>query len=174
MRPCIACGEPSPQSRCPAHRTKDARRRTGQGEAAYDPVWRALSRRARRDSPYCVDCGAVNDLTSDHLIPKSIAPELVHAIENIAVRCRPCNSRRSTKFATADAHAVLDRLRASHQRHPTRAARDRIAAAERALTLGTNPQPGYIMPRREANFGLHTAGAVRGEAAKVDAGAANQ
>lgn len=160
MRPCIECGTPSPQSRCRTHRTKDTRRRKGKGESAYDPVWRALSRRARRDSPWCVECGAVDDLTSDHLIPKSIAPELVHAIENIAVRCRPCNSRRSTKFATADAQAVLNRLHTTYQRHPTRAARDRIAAAERALTPGGNPQSSHLMPRGEANFGLHTAGAV--------------
>ena len=67
-RPCIDCGEPSPQSRCQQHRAKDTRRRKGKGEAAYDPVWRKLSTQARRASPWRESCGSVENLTRDHTI----------------------------------------------------------------------------------------------------------
>lgn len=153
FRPCLVCGQPSPQSRCPAHRTKDTRRRTGPGEASHDQIWRKLSTQARRASPFCVDCGAVEGLTTDHLLPKVDYPELVHAIENVAVRCRSCNSRRGTKFAEADAQAVLDRLTASHTRRPTKQGAERIAAAQRALrTRGEAPDPAHHMPPGEAKF----------------------
>lgn len=169
LRPCVVCGEPGPRSRCPKHRTKDRRVRKVKGNAAHDPAWRRLSARARRDQPWCQDCGSSSDLTADHIIPKSIAPELVHAPENFAVRCRSCNSRKADKFAVADALAVLDRLIASFNRHPTRAGRQRIAAAECSLTRGDAPSPPPSRPSGKANFELHTGAVSRGGGGVVPA-----
>lgn len=165
MRPCLVCGRVTEGSRCPDHqprtpRSKDTRRRKGKGQAAYDPIWRKLSTQARRASPFCIDCGAVDDLTCDHIIPKSIAPELVHAIENVAVRCRTCNTRKGSEFAAADAREVLARLIA-HHRHPSTVGRRRIAAAEAALTRGDAPGPGGHPDRGEAKSQLLTEDGVR-------------
>lgn len=132
LRPCIQCGEPTDGPRCPEH-TTDTRIRKEKGQAAYDPVWRKLSLKARKMQPWCQDCNGTDDLTCDHIIPKTVAPELVHTIENLAVRCRSCNSRRgATTFTAAEAHAVLKRLTASQKRRPTKTGRLRVNAAQRA------------------------------------------
>ena len=162
LRPCIECGTPSPATRCPEHtrRPKDTRRRRGKGQAAADPVWRALSRRARKAQPWCSDCGATEDLTCDHRIPKSIAPDLVHCLENVAVLCRPCNSRRGTKFAEQDARQVLDRLQASYALRPTSRTRRHIEAARAALdqpTRGNAPVKGVYIPAGKARRAMNPA-----------------
>lgn len=133
LTPCLDCGEPCTGPRCDEHRLIDTRVRRGPGQAAYDPVWRALSKRARRAQPWCDDCGTARDLTTDHVIPKTVAPELVHAPENLAVRCRPCNaSRGATGWTAAEAQQVLARLQATARRRPSRLIRERIAAAQHA------------------------------------------
>ncbi|MBN7452622.1 HNH endonuclease [Mycobacteroides abscessus] len=140
-KPCIKCGEPAPGTYCSGCRPADTRIRNRRGQAAYDPHWRKLSQRARKLQPWCLDCGAVDDLTADHIIPKSVAPELVHVAANVAVRCRPCNSRRgATTFTQADAQAVLERLEDDYRRRPTKSGRDRLNVAQRAaLTRGDTP-----------------------------------
>ncbi|WP_304117261.1 HNH endonuclease [Mycolicibacterium bacteremicum] len=156
LRPCIDCGEPSAGTRCDEHQPTDTRLRRALGQAAYDPVWRALSQRARKAQPWCDDCGTDRDLTTDHVIPKTIAPELVHAPENLAVRCRPCNaSRGATGWTIAEAHAVLARLTATYRRRPTRLLRERINAAQRAIqTRGTGVNRPTATPaaRRRAGY----------------------
>lgn len=45
-----------------------------------------------RDGFACLECGAVEDLSLDHIVPHSHGgPETV---ENLRVLCRPCNSRK--------------------------------------------------------------------------------
>lgn len=141
LRPCLTCGTPSDGPRCTNCRPTDTRIRKDKGQAAYDPVWRKLSIKARTMQPWCQDCGATADLTADHVLPKSEFPELVHAIENIAIRCRSCNSRRgATAFTTTEAHEVLTRLQATYKRRPTKSGRLRVQAAQRAaLTWGDAP-----------------------------------
>lgn len=147
LRPCLVCGEPSAGPRCAEHTVTDTRVRKAKGQAAHDPVWRKLSTKARKQQPWCQDCGAREDLTADHVIPKSLAPELVHAIENLIVRCRSCNSRRgATGFTGAEAAEVIARLQSTYRRRPTRAGRERIAAAENALTRGDAPAGGPPTP----------------------------
>jgi hypothetical protein len=41
---------------------------------------------------HCMDCGTTDDLTGDHIIPVVLGG--VATADNIAVRCRPCNSRK--------------------------------------------------------------------------------
>ncbi|CCC43391.1 putative uncharacterised protein [Mycobacterium canettii CIPT 140010059] len=161
LKPCLVCGQPAANSRCDEHRVKDtraARRRPGQ--AAHDPRWRAISTHARRAQPWCDDCGSSSDLTCDHILPKTIAPELVHCRENIAIRCRSCNSRRGTTgYNEDDLHRVLAALTATYRRHPTRTGRERIAAAERALlTWGDAPSKGDFSRGGKAQGALHTGG----------------
>ncbi|EHB54778.1 HNH endonuclease [Mycolicibacterium rhodesiae JS60] len=161
LKPCVVCGTPATGSRCHDHRLKNNRTaRRSHGQAAHDPRWRALSAEARRQQPWCDDCDSSSDLTADHIIPKSVAPELVHAIENVAVRCRSCNSLRgNTGFTAADVRRVLAALTATYRRRPTRAGRERIAAAERALlTRGEAPSEPLTSRDAKAQGALHTPG----------------
>jgi len=51
-----------------------------------------------RDSYTCYYCGAENkDMTIDHVIPISEAPELVISYENAVTACKPCNSRKGSR-----------------------------------------------------------------------------
>jgi 5-methylcytosine-specific restriction endonuclease McrA len=45
-----------------------------------------------RDGRKCLRCGAKDDLTVDHIFPRSIGG--THAITNLRTLCRPCNSAR--------------------------------------------------------------------------------
>lgn len=67
LRPCLTCGTPSDDSRCPEHRAE--RERTVKGtarERGYSSSWDRLSRRARKLQPFCEVCGAPDDLQADH------------------------------------------------------------------------------------------------------------
>ncbi len=97
-RPCIDCGEPTPGTRCPDCQAERARQRPrkARGHVHENPArWKALSARARRLQPFCLDCGSTVDLTADHVIPVSERPDLALRIENVAVRCRRCNGRKA-------------------------------------------------------------------------------
>jgi 5-methylcytosine-specific restriction endonuclease McrA len=51
-----------------------------------------------RDGYVCHYCGAENkDMTIDHIIPISIAPELAIDIENMVTACKPCNSSKGSR-----------------------------------------------------------------------------
>jgi 5-methylcytosine-specific restriction endonuclease McrA len=81
------------------------------GHVHLNPArWKALSKRARRMQPWCLDCGTTEDLTTDHVIPVSEAPELAYKPANIAVRCRPCNSRRGDRCTDTERAEVETRL----------------------------------------------------------------
>src|SRR4051812_36529449 len=97
-RPCLDCGQPCGASRCPtcsavAEQRRDAARGTHTARG-YDSAWARLSARARRLQPWCTDCGATDDLTTDH------GPEAWDAkatgrritLDLIAVLCRSCNA----------------------------------------------------------------------------------
>ena len=56
-----------------------------------------------RDKGKCKGCGKTNNLTIDHIIPKKICkdwgwpPEQTHAISNLHLLCRSCNSTKGKK-----------------------------------------------------------------------------
>ena len=94
LKPCLTCGELSEQTRCPEHTVYSVQpSSTARG---YDAAWNRLSKRARRMQPFCSDCGATDDLTTDH------SPEawrrrdagLVVRLADVDVVCRSCNSKR--------------------------------------------------------------------------------
>lgn len=89
-RPCVTCGEPSPDTRCPAHTVDTKPSATSRG---YDHHWDALSRRARRMQPWCLHCGAVDDLQADHL-PQAWERRnrgLPIRLADVQVLCGTCN-----------------------------------------------------------------------------------
>ncbi len=113
-RPCLSCGTPSPDSRCPGcctlpaprdHAQRD-RRRAALGvqsstSRGYDGQWRRLSERARRAQPFCSDCGHWGDnrnpLTTDHLRWPA------RTLADVEVVCRSCNSKRGARRASVSA-----------------------------------------------------------------------
>ncbi len=97
-RPCIDCGEPTTDTRCPSCQAdQDRRTDTSRGsrhERGYDGRWARLSARARRLQPWCLDCGATDNLTADHLRWPA------RTLDDVEVVCGPCNNRRGAARGT--------------------------------------------------------------------------
>lgn len=99
LRPCLVCGEPAEGPRCGVHAT----RKPPPAARGYDAAWARLSKRARRLQPFCLDCGATEDLQADH------TPEAWHRkaegkairLADVDVVCGPCNRRRGAARGSA-------------------------------------------------------------------------
>ena len=101
LRPCLVCGTPTERSRCPNHQPSADHHRPNKPSATargYDWTWTQLSKRARRAQPWCTDCGATNDLQTDHK-PEAWdrrAAGLPIRLADVDVVCGPCNRARGT------------------------------------------------------------------------------
>ena len=93
LRPCLDCGTPADGPRCDEHTVDTKASATDRG---YDWAWAKLSRRARKLQPWCLDCGATEDLQADHSPEAWQRKESGKAIRlvDIDVVCGPCNRRR--------------------------------------------------------------------------------
>jgi 5-methylcytosine-specific restriction enzyme A len=109
LRPCIECGEPTEVERCDEHRLRNADK-PGRGkhnrtaeERGYDYAWRKLSQRARRLQPFCSDCGATDDLQTDHSAEawKRKAAGKPIRLRDVDVVCGPCNRKRGAARETS-------------------------------------------------------------------------
>lgn len=104
LRPCLDCGTPTAGSRCPT--CQPARQRTigSAHQRGYDSTWRRLSQRARRLQPWCSACGAVENLTTDHLPSawQRRAEGKTIRLADVAVVCGPCNTRRGSSRPGTD------------------------------------------------------------------------
>lgn len=148
LKPCVQCGEPSDRSRCPAHRPRDLRRHRGRGHTNDDPVMRRISRRLRKLAPFCELCNNVTNLTVDHIIPKSEAPELIYNPCNLRILCRDCNTRRGTDVTDEERNKVYQAI----------ADRQKRLSARRAATRAVAPSTPLTPPGGKAKFELHTPG----------------
>jgi len=54
--------------------------------------WDLISRAVIAAAPWCVECGAESDLTTDHIVPRSKGG--TNDPSNLRVLCRPCNSSK--------------------------------------------------------------------------------
>ena len=63
---------------------------------------------SRRDGLACRYCGADNDLTIDHLVPRSLGGG--DEPENLAVACRSCNARKGARTPEQAGMVLLRRL----------------------------------------------------------------
>jgi len=57
-----------------------------------------------RDGYRCVQCGAVEDLTIDHIYPKSL--DGADTADNLQVLCRPCNCRKGARVLCPSARST--------------------------------------------------------------------
>lgn len=92
MQPCLVCGELSDRNRCTQHRPKDQRPRDRVTRAGTQR-WKRLSAHLRAQQPFCTRCGAVDDLTVDHIVPLSAGADPYNPT-NLQVLCRRCNSQK--------------------------------------------------------------------------------
>lgn len=96
-RHCLDCDELTTNgSRCPHCDQRNH-------QAAYGGDWRGISRRQRRQVPYCEctgcplhsgHCTATADLTVDHLKPHAHGGT---AADGVRTLCRRCNSSRQDR-----------------------------------------------------------------------------
>jgi len=65
------------------------------------PEWKAMRLVILgRDGKVCACCGSVSELQIDHILPRSLYPELQLDADNLRVLCWPCNKAKSTKIIT--------------------------------------------------------------------------
>ena len=68
------------------------------------PEWRTLRQQViEEDGTTCAECGvrinSSKDLTVDHIVPRSLYPELALKRDNLQVLCRSCNSSKGDRDA---------------------------------------------------------------------------
>lgn len=96
MKPCETCDTLSEQSRCPEHRPQPSPKTTAKANANrkdYDGAWKILSRKARKMQPWCLWCGATDNLQCDHTPTaweRKLAGKSIR-IQDVRVLCGPCN-----------------------------------------------------------------------------------
>lgn len=97
QRPCLGlpgfpCGvlTRNPHGRCrPCQQAHDKAKNRGAGYRRTR-VWQDISRAAREVSPVCAICGGLEDLTVDHITPRSLE-------QGVQVLCRSCNGRKGNR-----------------------------------------------------------------------------
>lgn len=110
--------------RCLDCRRAKERARGTRTSRGYDNDWLRLSANAIAQHPYCSNCRSTEDLTADHIVPKSKGGRNV--LSNVQVLCRSCNSGKR--------EGGRDRLEASSQRNPPPGFREK--------QRGWSPAPG--------------------------------
>lgn len=94
-RPCLERGCPEitfTGSRCSSHAAAYERARGSRTARGYDNDWLRLRRLAISAQPWCSKCGAVDDLTADHIRPLNKGGLTIGS--NLQVLCRSCNSAK--------------------------------------------------------------------------------
>lgn len=153
MRPCLDCGLPSHESRCPEHTREEAREQQARRDARRDRShvhtnnarWKNLSKRLRRLSPFCALCSAIDQLQVDHIVRVVDRPEWAYEEANLRVLCRRCNSSLSLVPASPEVEAAIaDEIRRRKER--------RCAAEPRGGTPRRRSAPPALQPVTQ----LHT------------------
>ena len=100
VRLCPACGRqlpavPHTRGKCRDCQREYDRKRGKTRARGYDSEHKRLAKLAIARSPVCVDCGKTEDLTADHIVPRSQGG--LNVLTNYAVRCRSCNVARRNR-----------------------------------------------------------------------------
>jgi 5-methylcytosine-specific restriction endonuclease McrA len=95
-RPCLDCGALTNASRCAVcQQSRDYVRNRGAAQRARLSISRAQRQRVyQRDGHRCVDCCSPFDLTLDHLVPLAHEVKRSCRDDELATRCRRCNSAK--------------------------------------------------------------------------------
>ena len=95
VRLCPSCGCQLPypgRGKCRDCQREYDRKRGKTRARGYDSEHKRLAKLAIARSPVCVDCGTSEDLTADHIVPRSQGG--LNVLTNYVVRCRSCNTAR--------------------------------------------------------------------------------
>ena len=101
--------------RCLNCRRAKERARGTRTSRGYDNDWLRLSANAIAHHPYCSNCRSTEDLTADHILPKSKNGRNV--LSNVQVLCRSRNSGKREGVGVAS--------RGSSQRNPPPGSREK-------------------------------------------------
>lgn len=99
-QPCLGCrrvftGKGPRCAPCSTqYETARVARRGTRAQRGYGPAWIKASKAAIAAQPYCSVCGTTEDLTGDHLLPKSMGGTAEHGVR---VLCRKHNSSRGNR-----------------------------------------------------------------------------
>ena len=90
-RPCLACGRLTARpTRCALCEKAHQAERNHRAGYRRTRQWQEASRAQRAAVPYCQSCGATDDLTADHVIPRSLDGGLI-------TLCRACNAKKGDR-----------------------------------------------------------------------------
>ena len=68
-------------------------------EGFYEsPAWKALSQRIRKRDGRCLRCQSKKHLCADHIIPRSVSPDLELREENLQTLCWQCNDEKGAAY----------------------------------------------------------------------------
>jgi 5-methylcytosine-specific restriction endonuclease McrA len=99
LKVCIACGDLAQGTRCdPCRQAATARhnaRRAQAGTLGASWGWRKTSQAARNREPRCQLCGTEEDLTVDHVVPRTAGG--TDDRDNLRVLCRSHNAAKGTR-----------------------------------------------------------------------------
>lgn len=101
LRPCLDCGEPTPDPRCPDHtRALEAIRPSRRAKGRYDTRHIRLRSQTLREQPWCSECRTpgteTNPLQADHIIPHQWGGKNVRS--NYQTLCRRCNAAKRDRL----------------------------------------------------------------------------
>jgi 5-methylcytosine-specific restriction enzyme A len=119
LKTCAGCfhnfrPEELSNGRCRSCSRAKERARGTRTSRGYDNDWLRLSPNAIAQHPYCSSCGATDDLSADHIVPKARGGRNV--LSNVQVLCRSCNS--------AKREGAGGRLETGSQRNPAQGLRE--------------------------------------------------
>ena len=87
-------------ARRPSRRPDDGRtpatvERRRQSHRLYGTAaWRRVREAVKARDGECMACGALDDLTVDHIIPATVDPSLALELDNLRTLCRRCHGRK--------------------------------------------------------------------------------
>jgi len=109
-RPCLGCGELIESgSRC-ASCAIPRKSAPPKHKHLHTTRWTNLSKRLRKQSPFCEICSATTDLVVDHVIPLSEDPSLAFEPLNCRTLCRSHNASRRNTCTDEERQMVRDRI----------------------------------------------------------------
>lgn len=103
-KPCIVCGYPSDQARCEAHR-KSNRSLLAPLDSRHTKLKKAtVAAWVRINGWVCPGFRrpahrvGEGGLEGEHIVPRSLRPDLAYEPSNMSVLCRSCNARKGKKL----------------------------------------------------------------------------
>lgn len=96
---CEICGKRSFSNRCMAHKVRKPLNQIGKQGRKWISTKQRWLEQNKQPYYFCYLCGKMltrSQLTLDHVLSRSRAPELRHKLSNLEACCWSCNSQKSS------------------------------------------------------------------------------